>query len=894
MQSDPVIIPVEVDLTRATTALRGLGDTLQTVRGSAAGGGAVPGVAGAAAGLPVVGSDQLALNTLRSLQRELTALESSVTRLVFGIDKLLAFQQQGTGVAAPAIKEPEREMPEAKEREPAGGGGEARPAREAGGQGSEALAASVREAGSTVRQLMLGALSLGGIGLGVGAAYQQVQQWFQVQERLSTEFGRLTFENATPEFPGGRMYRALENRLTRQPREGLARFISIGDLQAGMETLGGAIGDPGLARRFVTPVGAVGLQAFGQPGPAYGIAAAAYETFRSEKIPELLGTLVRKADEAGVSRAQMLQQFSALRGFYESRQGQFARTGAEVAGIVGYQSMLNKLPGGVGVGQGGVTLAQEMAQFGAPGSGGLQEAIRMRAYTKATGKPAIGTAENYADFIEWSQDPKNDPRVAQEARGVLTPGEFRLQYSRFGAAPIRPVRGLLTGDLRVRPELDTPEQIEQRGREAVRGLEDTPGGMELEDRQELERLIYTDRWARWAFRRRQHMRRWIAHHQHAMLGIELGVTGAGIIERIVKAAGPGLGGIAGGLGAAWWLRPRGGGVPTRPVPEGVPPEGPGGPVPEGGTPVPEGAPGAAAGGAGVLDYLLAIPGLLEMLGFMSLGYLLSTDENGRPLPPGQAPPPIVPWAWKWQTPTTGGPGHQVGPWASGYEFPGQIPSYPVGPQYGVSGGVPGLTGGQLPMLKGGRIDLRSQFFRDIEKQYGIPTGVLSALAKIESGGRPGAIGPGGRAKGLFQFMPGTAAHYGIDPFDPVASTIATAKMLTENFKRLGSWQRAIGAHYGGPGTPWDTPIHGMTPHQYADMVMRKGGALGGMPGLGTTGQPGTEFGGAGDPSSGWLSNVGMAFATGGQVDIYIHMDPSFPGLVTADSSNPNVNVRRQQ
>lgn len=84
-------------------------------------------------------------------------------------------------------------------------------------------------------------------------------------------------------------------------------------------------------------------------------------------------------------------------------------------------------------------------------------------------------------------------------------------------------------------------------------------------------------------------------------------------------------------------------------------------------------------------------------------------------------------------------------------------------------------------------------------QYGIPYGVLSAIANKETGGtykvnmtsRKGA-------RGLMQLMP---VHFGsVNPLDPVASIYYAAKMLNTDYKRFGKWSTAIAAYNAGGGT----------------------------------------------------------------------------------------------
>ncbi len=70
-------------------------------------------------------------------------------------------------------------------------------------------------------------------------------------------------------------------------------------------------------------------------------------------------------------------------------------------------------------------------------------------------------------------------------------------------------------------------------------------------------------------------------------------------------------------------------------------------------------------------------------------------------------------------------------------------------------------------------------FGALEGKYGLPAGLLSSLSAAESGGDPFAESKAG-AKGLFQFMPGTAKDMGLkgrDVYDPHKSAEAAAKYL---------------------------------------------------------------------------------------------------------------------
>jgi hypothetical protein len=69
------------------------------------------------------------------------------------------------------------------------------------------------------------------------------------------------------------------------------------------------------------------------------------------------------------------------------------------------------------------------------------------------------------------------------------------------------------------------------------------------------------------------------------------------------------------------------------------------------------------------------------------------------------------------------------------------------------------------------------------QRYGLAMaypGFMERMAGIESGGNPQAYNPSGAA-GLFQFMPKTAAGYGlVDPYDPVAASDAAARLTLDN------------------------------------------------------------------------------------------------------------------
>ncbi|HGF0123619.1 TPA: transglycosylase SLT domain-containing protein [Klebsiella variicola] len=104
---------------------------------------------------------------------------------------------------------------------------------------------------------------------------------------------------------------------------------------------------------------------------------------------------------------------------------------------------------------------------------------------------------------------------------------------------------------------------------------------------------------------------------------------------------------------------------------------------------------------------------------------------------------------------------------------------------------PNIVGGYQPNVplnaKAARLGAKGKAFLQamagefgaLEGKYGLPAGLLSSVAATESGGDPFAESKAG-AKGLFQFMPGTAKDMGLkgrDVFDPHKSADAAGRYL---------------------------------------------------------------------------------------------------------------------
>lgn len=84
------------------------------------------------------------------------------------------------------------------------------------------------------------------------------------------------------------------------------------------------------------------------------------------------------------------------------------------------------------------------------------------------------------------------------------------------------------------------------------------------------------------------------------------------------------------------------------------------------------------------------------------------------------------------------------------------------------------------------------------QKWGVPAALLTAQLHQESDFDPNARSPVG-ALGIAQFMPATAAQFGIDPLDPAQAINAQAQYMAELYHEFGSWPLALVAYNWGPG-----------------------------------------------------------------------------------------------
>lgn len=83
-------------------------------------------------------------------------------------------------------------------------------------------------------------------------------------------------------------------------------------------------------------------------------------------------------------------------------------------------------------------------------------------------------------------------------------------------------------------------------------------------------------------------------------------------------------------------------------------------------------------------------------------------------------------------------------------------------------------------------------------RWGVPPALMSGQLMAESGFDPDVGSPAG-ARGIAQFMPSTAAAYGLtNPYDPVAAIDAEAHLMHDLLQQFGSPELALAAYNAGP------------------------------------------------------------------------------------------------
>lgn len=103
-----------------------------------------------------------------------------------------------------------------------------------------------------------------------------------------------------------------------------------------------------------------------------------------------------------------------------------------------------------------------------------------------------------------------------------------------------------------------------------------------------------------------------------------------------------------------------------------------------------------------------------------------------------------------------------------------------------------------PVFVNGTPDWVKPLIENASRAHNIPTMVLSALIKQESGFNVNAQSPVG-AQGIAQFMPDTAKGRNVNPWDPSSAINGAAKYLADGMKKFGKIDLALAAYNAGSG-----------------------------------------------------------------------------------------------
>jgi len=106
-----------------------------------------------------------------------------------------------------------------------------------------------------------------------------------------------------------------------------------------------------------------------------------------------------------------------------------------------------------------------------------------------------------------------------------------------------------------------------------------------------------------------------------------------------------------------------------------------------------------------------------------------------------------------------------------------------------------LSSGSLPAFV--PAEFRDPILRSAAR-WNVSPALMAGQLMAESGFDPNVGSPAG-AQGIAQFMPGTAASYGLtDPYDPVAAIDAEAHLMSDLIAQFGSPELALAAYNAGP------------------------------------------------------------------------------------------------
>jgi len=140
--------------------------------------------------------------------------------------------------------------------------------------------------------------------------------------------------------------------------------------------------------------------------------------------------------------------------------------------------------------------------------------------------------------------------------------------------------------------------------------------------------------------------------------------------------------------------------------------------------------------------------------------------------------------------------YQWEPWHWGLAR-GPAPCSPEGEAVSAGGGGAVLPTSSTSLPSFVPAQYREPILRSAAR-WNVPAVLMAGQLMAESGFDPNAGSPAG-AQGIAQFMPSTAAAYGLtNPYDPVAAIDAEAHLMSDLLRQFGSPELALAAYNAGP------------------------------------------------------------------------------------------------
>lgn len=136
------------------------------------------------------------------------------------------------------------------------------------------------------------------------------------------------------------------------------------------------------------------------------------------------------------------------------------------------------------------------------------------------------------------------------------------------------------------------------------------------------------------------------------------------------------------------------------------------------------------------------------------------------------------------------------PWHYGFDA-GPAPCSPEGEALTADSGAATSTAASTALPSFVPAQYREPILRSAAR-WGVPPALMAGQLMAESGFDPNVGSPAG-AQGIAQFMPSTAAAYGLtNPYDPVAAIDAEAHLMHDLLVQFGSPELALAAYNAGP------------------------------------------------------------------------------------------------